>query len=595
MRSTEERDHIYRKTFVGILYNFGGKNIGFVLSFIFTILIARHLGPEDYGSYSFYRNTAAFLALFTVLGLDQTMNHFVPRIRQSGNQGQLPSLMRKGIVLSLIGIGCVSLFVILVFFIIPVRTGLGFEFSPEILLLFLALLIAITFSAIMKGVISGMFHQKFLNIVETGSIVSKLLLTLIFFSIGLHVEGVLLAVVLAYTFPSLLYYRHSVKEFTTNATNGAVGANGINGTNGTDDHSRVGGTGTGVREKVGVGENEGTVGVKEPKETGGMSGEKEGREEEGEAKKVGGVVGTHVKVGVGGDETQQPLLPANSTWLEMRKYAMIMIIFTASYIMLDNQVDIIMLKFLSGDAEAGYYNIAFRFAFINAMVFIGAIDGVLVPTFTSLKREDSHHQRDALHGALKYTLFFLIPAAIAGVMFTDQLIDVFFGEDYADSVDMLRFFYPSLVLSMALAWPIRYLMISIGWEKRILVIYVGYALLNVVGNLVLIPMWGGLGATVATGVTSLLITLHLLIEVRRIGLLDFPALFALKSLLAAGIAIIPFFFTLPWITNIGALAIAYVSFCALYLFLHVLLKGISRDELKKLWGIVREHGKHGGH
>lgn len=545
MSATEGRRTIYRKTTLGILYNFGGKNIGFILTFIFTIIIARHLGPSDYGSYSFYRNTAAFLALFTILGLDQTMNHFVPALRQSGDDGKIRQLLRKGFGLSISGIGCVSLFTIIVFCIIPQQTDWGFEFSPGILLLFLGLIIGITFSVIMKGVVSGMFHQRFLNIIETGSVVSKLLLTLIFFQIGLDVEGVLLAVVIAFTFPSLLYYRHAMKEL-------------------------------GVIDVAGGKSNQGRHGDSSDRIEGGRVDEKGSGRGEGPDDGYSGAEGIQTK------------------WLEMRKYALIMIIFTASYIMLDNQIDIIMLKFISDDSEAGYYNIAFRFAFINAMVFIGAIDGVLVPTFTSLKTEDDLHQRKALSGALKYTLFFLIPVAVAGFMFTDQLVEVFFGEDYSDSVIMLRVFYGTLVLSMALSWPIRFLMVSIGWEGKILRIYVGYAILNVVGNLILIPRYDGIGAVVATGCTAMLMALHLLMEVRKTGLLEFPSLFTVKSIAAAFISVAPCYFVLSWITDLPSLAAIYVVFYCSYLALNYLMKGITKEELVMLWDTVVGHGDSGG-
>lgn len=538
MSATEEKERIYRKTTHGILYNFGGKNLGFILSFIFTIIIARELGPSDYGSYSFYRNTAAFLALFTILGLDQTMIHFIPALKQRGDGGMLTGLMGKSIEQMMKGTAIMILLSVLVFSIVPNSFGWEYAFQWEIMLLFVGVLVVITLSGLFKGVMAGLFRQRELNIVETVSIISKLLLTIFLFSIGWGLEGVLLAVIISYSFPSVIYYWRSKKEF----------------------HKLGSGDGISGRNLAG--------------------GEKEANERSGK-----NLVGGEGEANDG--ERNNDL---DQTWVNMKRYALTMLIFTASYVMLDNQVDIIMLKYLSGNSEAGHYNIAFRFAFISSMVFVGAIDGVLVPAFTSLGSKGSRDQRATLRTSLRYTLFFLVPLSVAGMLFSDQLILVFFGEDYEHSVNMLRLFYGTLVLSIALSWPMRFLMVSIGMERRILTLYVAYGLINVVGNLILIPRYDGFGAVIATGVTSWMITLHLLYEVKRQGVLEFPGWFTVKTVVASIVAGIPFLLLLfyfdPNIDGIGMLAVVYITFSVIYIVASMLLRGITVDEMRSLLSIV---------
>lgn len=501
MSATDGKERIYRKTTHGILWNLFGKNVGFILSFIFTILIARELGPSEYGDYSFYRNTAAFLALFTILGLDQTMIHFIPALRQRGDGGMLPGLMRKTFERIMTGTVIMIVLSLILFSIVPDSYGWDYAFPGRIMVLFIGVLIVITISGLFRGVMAGLFRQRDWNIVETVSIISKLLMALLFLWLGYGLEGVLLAVVISYTFPSIIYYRMSKQELSQS--------------------ERIDSTGR--------------------------------------------------------------------TWSDMKRYSLTMLIFTASYIMLDNQIDIIMLKFLSGNSEAGHYNIAFRFAFISAMVIVGAIDGVLVPAFTSLGSRGRNHQRSTLRSSLRFTMFFLIPLSIAGMLFSDQLIRVFFGDEYESAVPMLQVFYGTLVISIALAWPLRFLMISIGLEQRILRLYVAYGMLNVAGNILLIPLYDGFGAVIATGATSWMITLHLMFEVKRHGMLEFPGWFSLKSLMAACIASAPFLYVLGTggeFNGILMLAFVYVIFCTTYLIMILLMKGITIDEIQEIKGSV---------
>ncbi len=505
--STEGKTEVYRKTTLGILYNLGGKNICFAINFLFVIIIARHLGPADYGSYSFYLSAAIFLVLFTTLGLDYTMNRFVPEIKQMEDGKLLTRLMSRSLLVSLFGLGIVSLFSIGIFYLLPTYTGVGYSFSPFILVLFLGLIWALTFAGIFKGIMSGLFHQKFLNITGTISVTIKLLLTLAFFHFGLNIEGVLLGVLIAYAFPSVLYYSHSKREF--------------------------------------------------------------GRIERKALPK-----------------TKGPSQSFDTKWEEVGRYSFIMFLFAISYFILGNQLDVIMLKFISGNKEAGYYNLAYRFAFINAMVFIGALEGVLVSAFASLKKEGPEGQRTTLYNTLRFTLFFLVPSAVGGVLFSGKIITALFGDAYSSSVPLLQAFYPTLLLSMALSWPLRFLLVSTGGEKEVLKIYLGYGIVNLAGNIILIPTYGGMGAVVATGASAWMIAIHLFHVVRKAGLLRFPWKFTIKTTLSSILGILPFYFVLPYLDALPILVAAYLFYSLAYLGLFLAMKGLTRKEIHNIKDLI---------
>ena len=522
MSSTPGREEIYRKTTRGILYNLGGKNLGFILSFIFTIIIARELGPSDYGGYSFYRNSAAFLALFTILGMDLTLNHFVPELTRSGERKELGPLISRSLRTCFLGLGVVGAISSVAFYLIPHVSGYWDPLEPEILVLFLLLIMVISFSSVFKGVMGGFFLQRFLNIIETLAITLRLTLTLMLLHLGLGLEGVLMAVIVSYSLPSIIYY------------------------------------------------------LKYRKVVDGLDISKGFRDDEFTAPPIA----NHTR-------DVEIRSQVEGRWKEMQKYSLVMMLFSASFIMLDNQLDIIMLRLMSSEQEAGFYNIAYRFAFISAMVFIGAIDGLLVPMFTSLKNEKIDHQRQGLRTSLKYTLFFLVPATVGGIVFSEELVEVFFGSEYSNSGQMLSILYLTLVLSMAISWPIRFLLMSIGRERDLLRIYLKFGIVNVVGNLILIPYFDGLGAVIATGATAWLITTNLIYLTWKAGMLNFPLRFLGKCGLSAIVAILPFVTIIEITASIPFLIFSYVALGFVYLGLIILLGGIRRDDLNKLWLMVR--------
>jgi len=509
VRRTDERE-VYRQTTRGALYNFGGKNIGFVLNFFFTIIIARYLGPSDYGNYSFYRNAASLLALFAILGLDNTMNRFVPRLAKKGGGHTLHCIEQQAMRVSIWGLVGVTIATIFLFRIIPVYTGIGYRFPTADLLLFLGLIAVLTFSGIFRGVVSGLFHQRLLNITETLSITSKLLFTVLFFLLGLRVEGVLLAVVIAYSFPAMVYYRDFKQGFCGKAMNG--------------------------------------------------------------------------------EEKYRKHASERTEWERVKRYSLIMFLFALAYFVLGNELDVVMLKFISGRREAGYYNIAYRFAFINAMVFIGAIDGVLVPAFASLGEgnpEGKVAQRKALRNALKFTTLFLVPSAAVGVLYSEGIVEVFFGVDYSTSAEILSILYLTLLLSMALSWPLRFLLVTVEREGTVLKIYLFWGILNLTGNFLLIPAYGGVGAAVSTGFAAWGIAIHLLLSARKTGFLELPVRSGLVSVISAIALLVPFYLYLPSPTDIFTLALEYLAFVALYSILVLAMKGVSVSELKKLYRLLR--------
>ncbi len=161
------------------------------------------------------------------------------------------------------------------------------------------------------------------------------------------------------------------------------------------------------------------------------------------------------------------------------------------------RVDAVMVALIAGVSEAGGYAVAYRF--LDSLLMLpGAFAAAVLPI---LARRSG--RRDALVSAgdqcLRAVVIGVTPVVVAGFLLAPQLVRLVGGATYASSVDVLRVlliggWFSSVNIVLGL------LIIVSGMQGRMLWLNVGALAVNVVGNLVLIPALGSLGAAVMTTV-----------------------------------------------------------------------------------------------
>ncbi|NNE78039.1 MAG: flippase [Pricia sp.] len=161
------------------------------------------------------------------------------------------------------------------------------------------------------------------------------------------------------------------------------------------------------------------------------------------------------------------------------------------------QSDVIMVKYLSGDAEAGHYNVGY--VILTAVLIIPAIlfGKFLLPKY----HRWSNHDIQKFYAIYKKSNVIMLVTgilAMLGILSLSQaIIPLVFGQDYQASV--------SLVNVLALSIPISFLAYSVGAtlvtneHMKLKVILMGLvAVFNIFCNLLLIPKYGAKGAAIAT-------------------------------------------------------------------------------------------------
>ncbi len=167
---------------------------------------------------------------------------------------------------------------------------------------------------------------------------------------------------------------------------------------------------------------------------------------------------------------------------------------------LHDRLDIVLVSMISGAEEAGYYGIASRFtAWLS--ILPGAMVAALYPYLSRRPDRDPATFRRLRLAAVIYGT----AAALAALTLGRPLIRLVLGDDYAPAwgpMALRAWVLPLMMFAHFLA--IR--LYSQGRERQVAWRTAAGLLVNLAANLVLIPLYGGMGAAVAAVASGLTVT-----------------------------------------------------------------------------------------
>lgn len=164
------------------------------------------------------------------------------------------------------------------------------------------------------------------------------------------------------------------------------------------------------------------------------------------------------------------------------------------------QTDKIMIKMMLGNAENGYYSTAAVCSAMAGFVFVAIIDSLRPVIFESKKEDYNKFERNM---SLLYSIIIYMGLAqsIVLTLFARPIVTILYGEAYLNSIPILQIitWYSafSYMGSVRNIW-----MLAEDKQKYLWIINLSGAILNVVGNFVLIPLLGAVGAAIATVFTQ---------------------------------------------------------------------------------------------
>ena len=175
-----------------------------------------------------------------------------------------------------------------------------------------------------------------------------------------------------------------------------------------------------------------------------------------------------------------------------------------------NNVDKIMLGFLSGNASVSYYVTANKLIRIIKTVFVAAT-AVLIPRFSNLVARGKLEKVKPLAQKAFSVIFFLpLPAMVGLYLLSFEAVMLFGGERYLPSVLTMRILLPILMLLPMKSFIGKQILLTYGKQRLVLFAIFISTLLNIILNIILIPLFSQNGAAFASLVSEVLI---LVIEV----------------------------------------------------------------------------------
>ena len=258
-----------------------------------------------------------------------------------------------------------------------------------------------------------------------------------------------------------------------------------------------------------------------------------------------------------------------------------------------DQADRVMIGILASTSDVGVYTIAALLA-TQVRFVLSAVSATFTPIISDLYHGD---RRDELHRLFKITTRWIVmlslPLAIVLAMFPTPFLRVF-GPEFMEGAPVVLVLSIGSFLNGATGTIGLMLQMS-DYERVVLLDNVAVAILNVGLNLWLIPIYGPLGAAIATAVSVTLINAAQVVQVwSRLGMTPFDAdLFrpmaagCIAAVAGWGIAeITAFSLNPPWMLD----AVAGIAATGMVYLGAVVAIGLPREDWTVLTPILRRTG-----
>lgn len=253
-------------------------------------------------------------------------------------------------------------------------------------------------------------------------------------------------------------------------------------------------------------------------------------------------------------------------------------------------MDKTMLGVISGNRQAGLYENADRILSIALTVFT-AIGTVMLPHSTKLiARGEQNKFLKLMRDAMQIQLGIAICMSVGILMVADKAVPIYFGADFAEAAPVLKLLAIVPILATWKSVIRTQFLIPAQKDKAYAVSLICGACVNVVLNLVFIPMYGACGAAIGTigaelaGLLLQTLPYYKEFPIRKM-LMDTVPFWGAAGIMAVVLRQIETYVT-SFVSLVFAIAIAGSVFVVTAL---IILRLLSKERYEVLIGYVRKH------
>lgn len=240
-------------------------------------------------------------------------------------------------------------------------------------------------------------------------------------------------------------------------------------------------------------------------------------------------------------------------------------------------IDTVILSKFVPEAEVGWYNVAYSLIF--SILFLSrSFREAMVPSLTRVYVHDEAEVHRWYFRMVKAVILLSLPIAVGGVLIAEPLVHFLYTEEFAPVIPALRI----------LIWDVPFLMFAsfggslttvIGSERTAAKIYGLNAALNVILNLLFIPLYGYIAASIITVLTDLVGALQFHYALRN--KLKLPSIRLL--LIKVGIAVFVMGLGIYWLRELHFIILIFIG-VILYGMMVLLLRLLDESE----WNLIRK-------
>lgn len=246
------------------------------------------------------------------------------------------------------------------------------------------------------------------------------------------------------------------------------------------------------------------------------------------------------------------------------------------------------------DYENGCYEQAYKINSVALMLITIISPVMLSRNAHDFKNGDIDSVKRHLHFAANYVWMMGIPLIVGFAVLSDNLRSWYLGEGYTEVPLLLMIMSVRFIASGFGEIFGTQLFFAIGKEQYPLIGSIAASVVNLTLNFFLIPIYGAVGAALATAVCEVTVTVILAVFAYRLHIISFRKIIfsSWKYLLAAGIMFVPIFFmqralgSAVWtffvITLVGILTYALMLFILRDQFFLYNIKNFIRFIFKKI-------------
>ncbi|WP_452232827.1 flippase [Lacinutrix sp. MEBiC02595] len=211
---------------------------------------------------------------------------------------------------------------------------------------------------------------------------------------------------------------------------------------------------------------------------------------------------------------------------KMMNYSLPMLA-TSSFIFLMGWTDTLMLGYYNDKADVGIYSVVIKIARI-AIIVLTSVNLVLAPKISELYSKSEHDKmKELIRKATK--IIFITTAPMVGlILIANKFVLGLFGDEFIIGSTALIVIMLAQLFN-AMTGSVGQVMNMTGNHKKLRDFTIISVILNIVLNLILIPLYGILGAAIATATSSVVINIISVIFVkRRLGIITYISPFNSK-------------------------------------------------------------------